>query len=644
MTPDNKGTTDPNQKSQPASAATRAANAHAAESLPFEDRQAFEDIRRGLIATIEPPTIAGQSGRPVWDLQQYAFLTEDAPDTVHPSLWRMAQLNQAHGLYTVVDRIHQVRGYDISNMTVIEGATGYIVIDPLTTAETAAAGMRLVHEHLGERPVAAVIYTHSHVDHFGGVRGIIDEADAVARAVPIVAPAGFMDEAISENVYAGNAMLRRAMYMFGPLLPRGPLGQVTTGLGVTTPGGTNTLIAPTHSIDTTGSELTLDGLRFVFQYTPDSEAPAEMTFHIPELRALCMAENVSHVMHNLYTLRGAQVRDARAWSGYLNEAIELFIDQTDVMFISHHWPVWGQDAVREFIGKQRDMYKFIHDETLRLANHGYTMVEIAEMIEMPASLANFWANRGLYGSLNHNVKAVYQRYLGFFDANPANLNPLPPREMGQRYVDALGGTSAVIDKATAAFATADYRWAAELLKHLVSAEPDNSAARQLQAATFEQLGYQAESGPWRNFYLTGAHELRNGVLQVSGKRRAGGTEIPLAMTTEMLLDFMGIRLNSPKAGDTELHINLVTTEPSEHYLVTVQSGVLIYTPDKQSSNADATMTTTGRGFGDIVRGATTLDDAIAGGAVEIRGDSSAFEKLLSLLDNFSPSFNVLTPN
>ena len=642
MTTDN--TNDSTGTPQPASDATRAANSAAAQSLPFSDRQAFEDVQRGRVASIEPPMIAGPSGRPVWNLEQYAFIGEETPDSVHPSLWRMARLNQTHGLFTVADRIHQVRGYDISNMTIIEGATGYIVIDPLTTAETAAAGMRLVHEHLGERPVTAIIYTHSHVDHFGGVRGIVDESDIAARGVPIVAPAGFMDEAISENVYAGNAMLRRAMYMFGPLLPRGPLGQVTTGLGVTTPGGTNTLIAPTVSIDTTGSEVTLDGLRFVFQYTPDSEAPAEMTFHIPELRALCMAENVSHVMHNLYTLRGAQVRDARAWSGYLNEAIELFIDETDVMFISHHWPVWGQDAVREFIGKQRDMYKFIHDETLRLANHGYTMVEIAEMIEMPAPLANFWANRGLYGSLNHNVKAVYQRYLGFFDANPANLNPLPPREMGERYVDALGGASAVIEKAAAAFAKADYRWGTELLKHVLSAEPDNSGARQLQAETFEQLGYQAESGPWRNFYLTGAHELRNGVLQVSGKRRAGGTEIPLAMTTEMLLDFMGIRLNSPKAGDTELRINLVTTDPSERYLVTVQNGVLIHTTDKQSPDADATVTTTRRSFGDVVRGVATLDDAVTDGSVEIAGDSSAFEKLLSLLDNFSPSFNILTPN
>ncbi|PRZ44306.1 alkyl sulfatase BDS1-like metallo-beta-lactamase superfamily hydrolase [Antricoccus suffuscus] len=642
MTTDNK--VSANSSPRPASDATRAANSQAVQSLPFGDRQAFEDSQRGRIASIEPPTIAGASGRPVWDLEQYAFIGAEAPDSVHPSLWRMAQLNQAHGLFTVADRIHQVRGYDISNMTIIEGATGYIVIDPLTTAETAAAGMQLVHEHLGERPITAIIYTHSHVDHFGGVRGIVEESDLVARGVPIVAPTGFMDEAISENVYAGNAMLRRAMYMFGPLLPRGPLGQVTTGLGVTTPGGTNTLIAPTHSINTTGSELTLDGLRFVFQYTPDSEAPAEMTFHIPELRALCMAENVSHVMHNLYTLRGAQVRDARSWSGYLNEAIELFIDETDVMFISHHWPVWGQDAVREFIGKQRDLYKFMHDETLRLANHGYTMVEIAEMIQMPAPLASFWANRGLYGSLNHNVKAVYQRYLGFFDANPANLNPLPPREMGERYVAALGGASAVIDKATAAFAEADYRWGAELLKHVLSAEPDNDDAKRLQAETFEQLGYQAESGPWRNFYLTGAHELRNGVLQVSGKRRAGGTEIPLAMTTEMLLDFMGIRLNSPKAGDTVLHLNLVTTEPSERYLVTVQNGVLFHTRDKQSPDADATITTTRQGFGAIVRGAATLDDAVADGSIDIAGDRGAFEKLLSLLDNFSPSFNIVTPN
>jgi len=643
MTTDSNTRTDMTNQAQPATEATRTTNARAADSLPFGDRQAYDDAHRGRIGSIEPPTIAG-NGRAVWDLQQYGFLADDAPDSVHPSLWRMAQLNQAHGLFTVTDRIHQVRGYDISNMTIIEGESGYIVIDPLTSAQTASAGMQLVYKHLGTRPVTAIVYTHSHVDHFGGVRGIADERDLIARGVPIVAPAGFMDESVSENVYAGNAMLRRAMYMFGPLLPRGPLGQVTTGLGVTTPAGTNTLIRPNTSVETTGTELTLDGVRFVFQYTPDSEAPAEMTFHLPELRALCMAENVSHVMHNLYTLRGAQVRDARAWAGYLNEAIELFVDDTDVMFISHHWPVWGQDAVREFIGQQRDLYKFIHDETLRLANHGYTMVEIAEMIEMPPSLAHFWANRGLYGSLNHNVKAVYQRYLGFFDANPANLHPLPPAPLGRRYVEALGGASAVVARATAAFESADYRWATELLKHVLSAEPDNAEAARLQAATFEQLGYQAESGPWRNFYLMGAHELRHGVPQVSAKRRAGGTEISAAMTTPMLLDYMGIRLNAPKAGELRMRINLVTTDPAERYLISVQNGVLIHTPDKQSDTADATVTISRQRLGDIVRGLATLDGAAADGSVQITGDQTVFGKLLALLDNFNPLFNILTPN
>ncbi len=488
-----------------ATAATQAAQARLAASLPADDGEDFVKARRGFIGTVADGKIVDAEGRVFWNMGAFAFQEGDAPcpPTVNPSLWRQARLNAIHGLFEVTPGLYQVRGFDISNISFIEGDTGYIVIDPLISAETAAAALALLRRHRGDKPVTAVIYTHSHVDHYGGVRGVISEAD-IAAGMTIIAPEGFLDAAVSENVLAGNAMSRRATYMYGALLPRDATGHVDAGLGKTVSMGSVSLVPPTVSISRTGERLTVDGVEIVFQVTPDTEAPAEMNFFFPKFRALCMAENCSCHLHNLYTPRGAQVRDAKAWSFHIDEAMRMFGPETDVLFASHHWPRWGRGEAETFLTKQRDLYKYIHDQTLRLANHGLNPVEIAEEIALPPTLAAEWYTRDYYGTLNHNAKAVYQRYLGWFDGNPANLHKLPPVEAGKRYVDLAGGPEALLGKARSAFDAGDYRWVAEVVNHLVFADPSNTDARALQADALEQLGYQAESGPWRAFYLTGA--------------------------------------------------------------------------------------------------------------------------------------------
>jgi linear primary-alkylsulfatase len=528
-------------------------------------------------------------------------------------------------------------------MSIIEGNSGYIVVDPLTAAECAAAGMELVRGHVGDKPIKAVIYTHSHTDHFGGVKGIIAEEDVRRGDVPVLAPAGFMEHAVSENIYAGNAMGRRASYMFGGTLPIDPRGHLSSGLATALPAGTVTLIPPTDLIGRTGEERTLDGVRIVFQYTPETEAPAEMHFHFPQLRALCMAENCNQTMHNLYTPRGAQIRDARAWSFYINEAIDLFGEQSDVLFISHTWPVWGREKVLEFLRMQRDLYKYIHDETLRLANHGYTMVEIAARVELPEGLAAFWANRGYYGTLNHNVKAVYQRYLGWFDGNPAHLHPLEPVEASERYVAFMGGAEAVLRKARESFEAGDYRWVAEVVNHVVFAEPENREARALQADSLEQLGYQAESGPWRDFYLTGAQELRGGVTR-SRRQGAVNPGIVATMTGEMLLDYLAIRLNGPRAAGRSMTANLLLSDTGEQYLLTLGNSVLVYSKGKQAADADVTLTLSRPTFAAIVMDQTSLDGSIVAGDAAVQGDRARFEEFLALCEQFEFWFDIVTPN
>ncbi|MGC2373314.1 MAG: alkyl sulfatase dimerization domain-containing protein, partial [Solirubrobacteraceae bacterium] len=493
----------------PASAHTLTLHRDALGALPFEDREDFADAQRGLIATTPNLLLRDERARTVWDMDSYGFLSDEhSPHTVHPSLWRLAQLNCLHGLFEVTPGIYQVRGYDLSNMTLLEGHSGVIVIDPLISTECAAAALQLYRAHRGDRRVSAVIYTHSHVDHFGGVKGVLSEDDVRAGRVLIWAPTGFLEHAVSENVLAGTAMARRASYMFAPALPRGPRGQVDAGIGKTTSTGTITLIPPTHEVSHTGQQEEIDGVPLVFQLVPESEAPAEMNFHLPESRTLCVAENAVHCLHNVLTPRGAPVRDALLWSKYLGEAIELFGGDSDVMFAQHHWPRFGKERIVSHLARHRDMYRYLHDQTLRLANRGHTPTEIAAEVKLPPSLQHTWSCRGYYGTVSHNVRAVYQRYLGFFDGNPAHLDPHPPAQAARRYVELAGGIDSLLAHARAAFDDGDYRWACELCSHAVFANPTHAEALELHAASLEQLGYQSESAVWRNLYLVGAHELR----------------------------------------------------------------------------------------------------------------------------------------
>jgi len=628
---------------------TTARHAAAAAGLPWEDRRAFDDVARGRIASIEPPVVRDASGTVVWDLTAYDFLDGEAPTTVHPSLWRIAQLHRNHGLFEVTHGVYQVRGYDAANMTVVVGERGYVVIDPLTCVETSAAALDLVREQLGDRPVTAVVHTHCHIDHFGGVKGVVDEADVRAGRVPVVAPVGFYEHAVSENVSAGVAMSRRSGFMFGGRLPKGVRGHVMNGSCAAVATGRKSLIRPTHEVRRTGEELVLDGVRFVFQYVPDTEAPAEMNFHLPEQRALCMAELISHHMHNLYTLRGAPVRNAVAWSGAIDEALRLYGDASDVMFIGHGWPVWGQEQIAELLGMHRDLYRYLHDETLRLANHGYTPNETAELIELPEPLDAYWANRGTYGATSHNVKAVYQHYLGWFDGNPANLDPLPPAEAGRRYVELMGGIDAVVSHARAAHAAGEDRWAAELLGRALAADPDHQPARLLQADVFEQLGYQAEAAPWRNFYLVGAQELRHGA---PSRPPSGGAspDLVAGMTTDMVLDYLAIRLNGPRAAACRLRIGFEvggdrrSGRADEWFLVTVENGILRYAPPPIAETPAATLRIGHAALADLAYGAATLDELLAKDTARVDGDRTDLDTLLGLLDTFTGGFEVVVPN
>ena len=625
---------------------TRRANAAVLDALPFGDRADFERATRGRIAPPSNAQIIGSRGFPVWDLDAFAFLDGDAPDTVNPSLWRQAQLNLTAGLFEVADGFYQVRGLDLSNITFIESASGWIVIDPLTSSDTASAAYELVSEHLDRRPVHTVIYTHSHVDHFAGVRGIVDEADVRSGAVRIIAPDGFLEEAISENVIAGTAMTRRATYMYGALLPKGPRGHVDAGLGKGIPLlASQGLIAPTELITVSGTELDVDGVRIVFQLTPGTEAPAEMNFHFPDRRILCMAENCTANLHNLYTLRGAQIRDALAWSRYIHESIELFEAHTDICFASHHWPRWGRDDIVDFLTKQRDLYRFIHDQTMRLANHGQTMSEIAEELALPPVLGDEFFNRDYYGTLNHNAKAVYQRYLGWFDANPAHLHPHPPVEAAQRYVEFMGGAEAVLERARRSFEDGDYRWVVEVVNHVIFDDPTNEEARLLQADALEQLGYQAESGPWRGFYLTGAQELRHGSPAGMPAPALASADVLDAMTVEMLLELMGVRLRGLDAAPHSLRFTVTVPDRDESWLLGLEHGALHHVPTvpDRDADVDATVTTSHAALAALARGTGDLDALVADGTVTIDGDAAAFAQLLGDLDTFAFWFPIIEP-
>ena len=623
------------------SAHTVRAQRQAAAKLPLDDVEDFELATAGRIAQEDRVLVTSADGEVIWDTAAYEFIDGDPPASVHPSLWRQEKLNNEHGLFEVADGIWQVRGYDLANMSIIRGETGWIIVDPLGNEETARRAITFAREHLGDSPIRAILFTHSHIDHFGGVKGVASADDLLSGAIRVVAPEGFVEESVSENILAGTAMGRRAAFMYGFGLPRSERGHVGSGLGKEPATGSFSIAVPTDTIDATGQELTLDGVRFVFQHTPGSEAPAEFMFYLPEKNALFGAEVVSRNMHNVLTLRGAKARDALAWSGYIDETIRLFPEAT-VLVNSHHWPVTGRNEIREFLEGQRDTYKFLHDQSLRLANRGHTPREIAAAMELPPSLARRFANRGYYGTTSHNSRAVYQRYFGFYDGNPANLNPLPPAEEATRFVRAMGGAQAVLAEGQRAFDAGDYRWAARVLNHLVFAEPGNSEARALLAATYDQLGYQAESAPWRDVYLTAALELRTGEASASVDISEAG-DILRRIPISGFLDAMAVRLDAEKVEGDELVFNFVFTDLGETHIVEVKNSVLNHREGEPEPGADATIRLTRDFWLKLVTGTAGAGDLILSDEFEVDGSRIALLSFLAGLDAGNSNFAIVTP-
>ena len=630
-----------NEQPKTASVHTKAKNSTV---IPPSDAGDFDRAKRGFIASLPTGRITDAAGRMVADVNRYDFLRAGgpSPETVNPSLWRHAQLNAHHGLFEVAEGVWQVRGYDLSNITFIKGTEGWVVIDPLTTEATARASYELITAQLGHRPITAVIYTHSHADHFGGVLGVTTQAEVDAGKCRVIAPVGFLHETVGENVIAGPAMGRRSAYQFGPQLPAGPTGHVDCGLGNSVPLGPPGLIAPTEDITFTGEELVVDGVRIIFQLTPETEAPAEMNFFFPDQGWLCMAENCSHTMHNLVPIRGALVRNSLKWSKYIDESIELFAADTKILFTSHNWPRWGNEDLHQFLIQQRDLYKWIHDQTMRLANQGLTPLEIAATLVLPDEFTANDHTRGYYGDLVHNSKAVYQRYLSWYDGNPANLNKLPPTEVGKRYVELAGGADALIANAQKAFNDGDYRWVTELVNHLVFADPTNTAARNLQADALEQLGYQAESSTFRNAYLMGAQELRQGPPTPTPMpvRNRG---LLFALTIEQLFDSLSVRVKSEELGGVSLCVNWHFTDIDEKWILGISNRTLYATPGRHEKSAAATITLTRLTMLDVVTQATTFVDQITAGTISIDGDASALLQIFGNLDTIITGFAIVEP-
>ena len=626
----------------PPSARTEAAHATHLTTLPFDDTRDFADADRGFIGALEPCVVAAADGRVVWDNDAYAFLAGDAPTSVHPSLWRQSQLCAKQGLYEVTRGkegagIYQVRGLDLSNISFVEGDTGVIVIDPLVSTETAAAALALYRAHRGDRPVTAVIYTHSHVDHFGGVLGVTTQTDVDAGRVAIIAPEHFTEHAVQENVYAGTAMARRAAYMYGAALARGPQGQVGCGLGQVASTGEVGLIVPTVDIKATGETHTFDGVEIEFQMAPGTEAPAEMHFYFPKFRALCMAENATHNLHNLLTLRGALVRDPHGWAGYLTEAIDTFADRTDVVFASHHWPTWGREHIVEYLSLQRDLYSYLHDQTLRQLNQGFTGIEIAETFQMPPALEKAWHTHGYYGSVSHNVKAVYQRYMGWFDGNPGRLWAHPPEALGPRYVEAIGGIDRVVELAQQAVDDGDHRWAATLLDHAIFTDQEHAGARALYADTLEQLAYGSENAVWRNFFLSGATELREG--NFGTPTSAASPSLMGQLTPEQMFDTMAISINGPRAWDLDLALDVTFADVATNYRLTLRNGVLVYREvPADEATAVATLTVASK-----LRLIQLAAGDFTSPGFDVSGDANALTAFLGVLDRPDPDFDIITP-
>jgi alkyl sulfatase BDS1-like metallo-beta-lactamase superfamily hydrolase len=604
------------------------------KQLPFDDDRDFAAAERGFLGTLDDPAIRNDAGEVVWDASSYDFLEGDAPATVNPSLWRQSKLVAKHGLFEVVPGLYQIRGLDLSVMSLVEGDTGVVVIDPLISKETAAAAMALYRRHRGDRPITAVIHTHSHIDHFGGVQGILTQ-EQVDAGVEIIVPVALVEHAVAENVYAGTAMGRRAGYMYGAALPRGPRGAVGAGLGQTTSTGEATLLEPTLEITTTGATHTVDGLEIEFQMAPGTEAPTEMHFYFPRYKALCMAENATHTLHNLLTLRGAVVRDPHVWSQYLTEAIERFGGEAEVVFASHHWPTWGREEIVEFLGLQRDLYGYLHDQTLRLLNQGWQGAEIAESIQLPPALERSWHTHGYYGSVSHNVKAIYQRYMGWFDGNPARLWPHPPKQQAARYVDALGGIDRVVELAQAAFDAGDYRWAATLLDHAVFTDSEHASAKALYADTLEQLGYGAENGTWRNFYLSGATELRTGGFGTPTVTNARA--ILAQLTPEQLFDAVAITVDGPRAWDLDLAFDVTISDLGRSFHLTLRNGVLVYVEREPDTDAPLHLTVTKARLIRLAGGDLDSD------GLEVSGDIDVLKQLLAVLSPGDRAFEIVLP-
>lgn len=609
---------------------TIAANQASVSALDFSDRRDFDRANKGFIATFD-------DGIPNYDPTAYSFLESDAPDSVNSSLWRQSQLLAKHGLYKVTEGIYQVRSFDLSNITFIEGTTGWIVVDPLITKETAARAKALIDRELGERPISAVIITHSHIDHYGGIRGLSETND-----FEIIAPKGFVLETVSENVLAGNAMGRRATYMFGPLLPKGPKHQVGVGLGQGISSGNPGMLAPTREVSQDFESFEVDGVPIEFMLTLGAEAPSEFMFYLPEQKAFCQAEIINHTLHNLLTPRGAKVRDGRLWSTYIDKAIYEYADKTDVSFGSHHWPVWGEKDVRELWSGQRDLYRYIHDQTVRLANQGHTIHEIPELINLPDSIASGFANRGYYGTVSHNSKSQYQLYFGYFDGNPANLNPLPPVKEGKKFVAYVGGAQAVLDKAQQDYEAGEFRFAATALNHLVFAQPGNENAKTLLAKVYRQLAYQSESGSWRNFYLTGAQELTQGILDLPAPR-TNGPDVVKAIPLNLYFDLLAVRLNGPKAAKEEgLEINFEITDTNEVAHLFVSGGALHHRMGLRKDGIP-TLSMTRAALDSLNMKTSTIADLRKSGDLDIHGSPLKIKALFDLIEEPEYWFEIIRP-
>ena len=639
---------DPTQpgETEGATTITAEANAEWYEKLDFSDRREFANAERGWLDNAEGRIIDGDDNRSAWDLQSYGDLNRDAPDTVNPSLWRNTQLNAKAGLFEVCDGIYQVRGFDMANTTFIRTDHGWIVFDVLMCKENMKAAKELMENRFGPLDIKAVLYSHSHVDHFGGVEGVITReqvADAklslkkqlASGKTLVLAPAGFLKHAISENVYAGIAMARRAQFQYGTVLDKGEKGALSVGIGMGQSTGTVSLIAPTYEIGEDVPKLTIDGLEIEFQLTPGTEAPAEMNAYFPKYRALWMAENCTGTLHNLYTLRGAEVRDANDWAKYIIEADQRFCDKTDVVFQSHNWPHWGEE-IHDYLLNTAAIYKFIHDQTLHYMNQGYTSTEVAAMLTLPEKLEKVWYTRPYYGTLAHNAKAVYQKYLGWYDANPVNLNPLPPSDTAKKLVEYLGSTDAVLRKARKDFEKGDYQWVAQITKELVFADPSNQKARNLCADALEQLGYQAESGAWRNAYLMGAAELRKGNLSGLARTANGLGSAMKEMTVDMLLDYIAILTDANAAQNDDVTLNLIVTDVNEKFYVTRKNGILLSYSGENRPDAQATVTCKRLQLLALMQGQQA-------GQVQVSGDATALKRLLAYASKFEKTFNVIEP-